>query len=586
MLLFCSATDSVLNLLPLYSLTDGDVQSTTSAFGDDTPLGQTPKLGVATSNYQENSHHRRSQSEAGKYPKIQTQSHSHSSDPSHPYSVSESHFNNENNASTPPPHHPTIVPPGETTRLLADILVQRSGPWDYQVGDRELYMLLFSVLESVSSFKDSRGTSKISSTLRLLQSVTTLFEDTLNLWLQLHNSKESSGTHFGGHTGGRVAREGQNRRTHSADHISVDDGGGGGGGSSVGWGQSYSGSLQLARITLRLWVRLFSQILHSSLQDCHLAEVQPLLHLPLETISRACYNLQEAGVFRGNDSLDHEFTLVILEGLFSGLYVINLYPRVLVCQVSNLYEALRDVLTDGCQEWFAYLCSKLHGVSGDSTSGYAPRSGHTPFGDKAEQNGQPAKQQQEQTKDGGVKTALTTESKWDPVLRYSYSLLTYILAELLNTSSHIKTCQKAFKLVLASSGSSFKTPSSAFPFHRPITYSLEVATGFDKLTFRLSKMAELLLSMFKEVPRVQLLSLQLLSETTKDTIGVIGNFLPIIADPSIYTNSKVLDPYLELLEDVWFRLPPGYTGSAPWGKLSNYSFLLMEADHQVRVNIK
>lgn len=444
------------------------------------------------------------------------------------------------------------------------ILAQKQVPWDSQVNDRDLYMLLFSVLESVSSLQGARGTSKISSTLRLLQSVTTLFEDTLGLWLQLHNT-----TGMGAGLTWRAAKDGQSRRTRSADHITVD-----GGESSEGL--CYSGPLHLARITLRLWTTLSSQLLHSSLQDQHLAEIQPLLHAPLEAISTACYNLQQAGVFRGNDSLDHEFTLIILEGLYSGLYALNLYPGVPTCQISNLYEGLRDVLTDGCQEWFAYLCSKLHGVSGSSR--------HTPSAvvvvGVSERNGDRGVQGSPVSED-----VLKEGSDWMPILRYSYSLLTCILTELLSTSSHIKSCQQAFKQALASTGNSFKSPASSFPFQQPIVYNLEVATGLDKLTFRLSKMAELLLSMFKEVPQVQLLSLQLLSETTKDTIGVIGNFLSIIADESIYSNPKVLDPYLELLEDVWFRLSSDYSGSAPWGKLSNYSHLLMESGHQVACQV-
>lgn len=548
----------MLGLIPLYSLTDVDPQLLLSTFND--APDHSPKLvGVSVPSKSRQVHHKRSSSssEAVKSARNHTQSsaqiHSQSTAKSRSCSTTNSHSSSTQPSSsdpTPLPRLQTIIPDSETEQLIRHVLEHRSGPgWDCRVSNRELYMLLFSVLESVCSVHESRGTSKISSTLRLLQSVTNLFEDTLGLWLQRHNREAGKGE-----------KRGKSRRTRSADHIVLDDDG-----SAPSDDSAYSGCLHLARITLRLWLNLSSQLLHSSLQPQHLSEVQPLLHSPLEIVSKACYNLQQAGVFRGDDSLDHEFTLVILEGLFSGLYVINLFPNVPVCQVDSFYGALHDALTDSCHEWFAYLCSKLHGIS---ESNY-PATDHTPC--NAEGNGKSEMQS------GSL---LEVVSSWRPVLTYSYSLLTYILAELLQTYAHIKNCQQAFKLVLASTGARPPMPH-LFPFNRPITYSLEVATGFDKITFRLSKMAELLLSMFKEVPRVQLLSLQLLSETTKDTIGVIGNFLSIISDRRIYSNSKVLDPYLELLEDIWFRLSPDYSGSAPWSKLSNYSSLLMESDFQV-----
>lgn len=551
----------------MYSLADGD-PLLLSDFGDDDylpPPNHAPTTSDRGSNRSKEplQHRRSSSSEAGKsknhgHSAVQVHSHSNSTNlQSHSHSTI-----SQPSDSASPPRPQTIIPAGEIEKLVRRVLENKLGPgggggWDQRsVSDRELHMLLFSVLESVSSLRDSRGTSKISATLRLLQNMTSLFEDLLGLWLQLHKEP------------GAQQRHGKERRTQSVD-FSLRNGTNG----EVGSGLSafpYSGSLHLARITLRLWLRLSSQLLHSSLQHQHLADVQPLLHAPLETVSKTCYNLQQVGVFRGNHSLDHEFTLVVLEGLFSGLYVDNLFPNVHVCQVSSLYEALRDTLTDGCQEWFAYLCSKLHGVSDANR--------HAHFPDSAQKGSEEPSRQDE-----AAAATAGESSNWSPILSYSYSLLTHLLAELLHTHSHIKTCQQAFKVALTSTGPSFgdSSHSRPFPFRQPITYSLEEATGFDKLTFRLSKMAELLLSMFKQVPRVQLLSLQLLSETTKDTIGVIGNFLSIISDRSIYSNSKVLDPYLELLEDVWFRLSPDYTGAAPWNKLSNYLSLLMESDFQV-----
>ncbi len=470
---------------------------------------------------------------------------------------------------------PSIVPASEITQIVKKVVERKSGAtFDYKdISERELYMLLFSVLESVSTIQETRGTCKIASTIHLLQSVTALFEDIVVYWFQFHNKDTSSlsSSASGGVAGGGITRSKDDkifgRRTPSSTNepAGFDKG-------DIG----YNGSLHLARIILRIWMSLSSQVIHSSLHDSHLSEVQPLLFSPLATVCKACSNLQAHGVFKGDDSLDHEFTLIILEGFFSGLYAVNIYPNVPTCQVSNFYEALRDTLTDSCQEWFAYLCSKLHGVSGSHPIFQQQQNSVTPSGVEATDSDD----RKAPSPPSPPPPPPLSSSSWIPVLSYSYTLLTYILAELLATSAHIKFCQQASKLALVTGGS-YKTSRNS-PFHRPITYSLEVATGFDKLTFRLSKMAELLLSMFKEVPRVQLLSLQLLSETTKDMIGVIGSFLSSISDPSIYLKPEVLDPYLELLEEIWFRLSPNYNGTTPWwNKLSNYSSLLMGSNYQV-----
>ena len=460
---------------------------------------------------------------------------------------------------------PRIVPEKEITQLIKNVIKQ---PRDFSITNRELYMLLFSVLESVSSLNGSRGTSKISSTIHLLQSMTMLLEDMVGGWLQL-DKRDSL-------MEGRM-NDGKNRRNRKSSPVKqacLEEKRGGGEQDDYEEKEekeiegAYNGSLHLARITLRLWVSLSLQILHSDLQEQHLQDIQPMLFSPLETLSKTCYNLQEVGIFKGNDTLDHEFTLIILEALFSSLYIINLYPKVPVCQVSNFYEVLRDTLTDGCQEWFAYLCSKLHGVS-ESTTVSVHRSSHSGDSEKKED-------------DEGNTNVKQITSNWIPVLNYSHSLLALILVQLLSTSSNIKLCQQASKMALVSTATNYKSISSNFPFKSPVTYSLEVATGFDKLTFRLSRMAEFLLSMFKEVPYVQFLSLKLLSETTKDVIGVLGNFLSSISDPNVSSKPEILDSYLDLLEEIWFRLSPEYSVSAPWWKkLSNYSHLLMGSDYQL-----
>ena len=414
------------------------------------------------------------------------------------------------------------------------------------------------------------------STLRLLKNAIILFEDVIGLWIQQQQQENSNrgegrecdSSSLQGNGGGKTMTQ---QLSDQSAPVAGDK-------------LTYSGLLHLARLMLRLWLKMAVQLLHSSLQDQHLSEVQPLLVSPLEIISKACSNLQQVGTFKGHSAaLDHEFTIIILEGLFSALHVVNLLPSVPICQVNNFYEALRDSLTDNCLEWFAYLCSKLHGISKYNSANTSEMI------IRQDQGGKINHGDEEVVKDSSPEPV---GSNWALVLGYSYSLLTNILAELLSTSAIIKSSQQALKLALAGSGvghnKNTASATSSIPpqrhslFHRPSTYSLEVSAGFDKLTLRLSKMAELLLSIFKEVPHVQLLSLRLLSETTKDMVGAIGSFLSSIADPSIYGNPEVLDPYLEMLEENWFHLSLDYVGSDVWWKkLSNYSHLLMECDHQV-----
>ena len=526
-----------MNLVPFYNLIEGDSHLILSAFENVLPFALPPEV--------DKTHHSKPPSDD----KV--------SDPSTKNSP-ESRPRSNHMTSAPIKPFPPIVPASEINQLIESILEQKPGPRDVQVTDRELHMLLFSVLESISSPTSSTswGTSKVSSTIHLLQNVATLFEEVMGVWLQLH-SKE-------GGVGSQMKKKAKDAHQESENEI-----------------LTYSGSLHLARITLRLWMNLSSQVLHSSLQEQHLPEIQSLLYAPLEMVSKACYNLQQGEIFKGNSSLDHEFTLIILEGLFSALYIVNMYPRVPLCELSNFYEALCDTLTDSCQEWLAYLCSKLHGVSGGAGEPVG-RAGTSEGGNLDQSNGEEVMKEDIQV-NSKEERVLTIPSNWIEMLNYSYTLLTFILTELLTTSSHIKICQQASKMALVASGSDGKTPIIHSPFQRPITYSLEVATGFDKLTFRLSKMAELLLSMFKEVPRVQLLSLQLLSETTKDTVGVIGSFLLSISDLTVSSKPEILDPYLEQLEEIWFRLSADYGRSATpwWKKLASYSHLLMNPDHRV-----
>ena len=427
------------------------------------------------------------------------------------------------------------VIPKEDIEALVNLVQRTSSNFKESISDRMLYMLLFSVLEGVSIRSGSRGTTQISSTVHLLHGVTTLFEDIISLWLQAYNKDGNKQTRSGG----------------SPDDTPPDA-------SNV-----YKGTVHIARITLRLWLVLSSQVLQSSLSSQQIAEVKPLLSSPLASVAKACFNLQQAGLFKGNECLDHEFTLIILESVFSSFFAANVCAVVPVCSVDDFYEVLRDALTDGSHEWFTYLCSKLHGIS------------ETLF---------PVLQQQHQDEENPLKVERNDDvsSGWVAILEYSFQILAYVLKELIAVSSHIQSCQKASKLALTSNSYGRSKHHQAVPFLKPVVYSLEVATGFDKLTQRLSKIAQLLLDMFRTVPLIQLLSLQLLSETAKDTVGTISNFLTSISDPSVRSNPEVLDLYLELLENIWFQLSSEYPASSPWWKkLSNYHVLLVESNQEI-----
>lgn len=395
----------------------------------------------------------------------------------------------------------SIVVPNSTTyitRLLE--IIQKRQNISEEVSDRVLHLLLLSVLESTATKSGLKGTTRVGSTLNLLQGLSTLFEEVISLWLQSYNQGEGNDSSAGPSESSTLGKA------------------------------SYKGTAHVARVVLRLWLALTSEVLHSSLSAQQLSDTKPLLFAPVATVSAACYNLQRTGVFRGNKFLDHEFTLIILEALFACLHSINLFAMISTSSVNDFFQTLKGCLTDDCQEWFAYLCSKLHGISESGLS-----------------------------------------ERWTAVMDYCHRLLVYTLRELIVTSSHIQACQKASKLALAGEASL-----------RPVVYSVEVAMGFDKLTQRLSKIAQLLLDIFKSVPMIQFLSLQLLSETAKDMVGIIAKFLINISDPSVRSNPEVLDLYLELLENVWFRLSPDYGGSASWWKkLSNYFMLLQEVNQEV-----
>ena len=429
----------------------------------------------------------------------------------------------------------TIIPLAVTNRILATVTAQhesiadattdREGSKEH-VNDEMIYLLLLATLESVSTRRTTSAATQVGSILHLMTGLTALFEEVVAMWLKLHNQSDVSSSSESSTEGGGVS-------THLGSPIQHVP-------------SSYQGLVHVARTVLRLWVVLSSEVLQSNITPQQAAEIKPLLSAPVLTISKACYNLRHVGLFCGNECLDHEFTLMILECVLSCLHGANLLALVLSCPGEDVVAVFSECLSDGCHEWFTYLCSKLHAL----------------------------------TEVGGATDVDNKASNWGCVMDTSYSLLAVILRELVQTAEHVKLFQKASKSAL-----------SGEVVHRPITYTVGLSRDFDKLKSRMSKQANIVLNCFKQVSMLQLLSLQLLSETASDTVEIISNFLSSILDPTIRTNPEVLDHYLELLENVWFRLSPDYSGSAPlWKKLTNYFTLLQDVGrdtlHQVLYHLQ
>ena len=424
----------------------------------------------------------------------------------------------------------TVIPPSTSKRLLTTI-VQETEPGDSERRGEEVLTdetLHLLLLATLEGVSTQRGAR----TAAQLGSTLRLLSGLTSLF------EEAVGLWLKLHnqTGGDDTTS-----VHSGDST-------GSGGATVTNGEVspsfYQGVVHVARTALRLWLILSSDLLCSHLSAQQLSEVRPLLSSPVLTISRACYNLRRVGLFCGSEYLDQEFTLMILESSLGCLHVANLLAGVATCPGEDVVQVFGECLSDGFHEWFTYLCSKLHALTESS---------------------------------GAAESA---SSNWGQVTGISHSLLAGILGELVHTAGHIRTFQRAAKSAL-----------SGETLIRPITYTVALARDFDRLTLRMSKLANIVLDCFKQVSSLQLLSLQLLSETASDTVEIIGNFLGSILDPIIRANSEVLDHYLELLENVWFRLSPDYSGSASlWKKLTNYFTLLQDTSrgvlHQVLYHLQ
>ena len=218
----------------------------------------------------------------------------------------------------------SIVPRKELKNILEALKKKPGGCSPECVSERALYMLLLSVLESVSF---QTGTTLVDASLHLLQSITTLFEEVVGLWFKGYGQEATKKD---------LISSMEDERKSSPSPT---------GSSSVSPPPppvcAYQGMMHIARMTLRLWLQLFSQVLYSCPSPSQLSDIKPLLFSPLATVSKACYNLRQVGVFKGNAFLDHEVTLIILETLFSSLHAVN--SIVPVCSIEDFFEAVRDL---------------------------------------------------------------------------------------------------------------------------------------------------------------------------------------------------------------------------------------------------
>ena len=439
----------------------------------------------------------------------------------------------------------TVVPPPIISRILTSLTQQQEPealerPGETELTDQTLHLLLLATLEGVSTQSGGRTAAQLGSALRLLSGLTSLFEEAVGLWLKLHNQTTTDHTTTDQTTTDHTTTD--HTTTDHTDLTTSDSTSETANGALIEGAPSYQGVVHVARTVLRLWVVLASDILTSNLSPQQAAEATPLLSSPILTISRTCYNLRH--LFSGNEVLDQEFTLMVLETSLACLHAANLLGQVVTCPGEDVVAVFGECLSDGFHEWFTYLCSKLHALA---ESGVNVDSG---------------------------------SSSWVRVTDTSHSLLAGILGELICTAEHVRIFQRASKSAL-----------SGETAVRPITYTVGLSRNFDRLTLRMSKLANIVLDCFKQVSSLQLLSLHLLSETASDTVEIIGNFLGNILDPVIRANSEVLDHYLELLENVWFRLSPDYSGSAPlWKKLTNYFTLIWDTGrgvlHQVLYHLQ
>ena len=293
----------------------------------------------------------------------------------------------------------------------------------------------------------------------------------------------------------------------------------------------------LYRLVLRVWLTLTQNTLSCLATSPSIADFQALLPRPIAMVTDASLSLNKDWLFLGNRYLDNEFSFTFLESLYASAAAINTFisnPSVLA---ESFLKVLKSSLSNESQELLIYLCSKLQSL---------PRSSNS--------------------------------SLSDSVTNSIHLLLCQFTREMITLSDHIHTSQQTAKSQLLQQQNDSASQSS--------NYSLERAMDFDKLEQRLCKISQSLLSIFDNVPNIQLLSLQLLAQTGLDKVGIIKDFLPRVSHSSVWSMPEVLDLYLELLEKAWFQLSPEYAGSVEfWSKVSHYSTPLIQGSMETILQV-
>lgn len=281
----------------------------------------------------------------------------------------------------------------------------------------------------------------------------------------------------------------------------------------------------LYRLILRVWLTLFQNTLTSLTSPALNDELQYLLSRPITMVTSDSLSLNRDWLFIGQRSLDVEFSFTFLESLFASISVTNFYTSSSHVMAEHFLNATQTVFSSECQDLLVYLCSKLQSLPRQS-------------------------------------------SIFESILSSIHLLLCLLTREMISLSDHIHRWQNAGKSQLLQQQDHASESTN---------YSLERSLEFDKLEQRLCKISQSLLTIFDNVPNIQLLSLQLLAQTGLDKVGIINDFLPRVSHSSVWSMPEVLDLYLELLEKAWFQLSSEYTGSTDfWSKVSHYATPLIQ----------
>ena len=355
-----------------------------------------------------------------------------------------------------------------------------------------LYLLLLSIVEGSGGM--GRRHYQGSVQLSLLQGLSGLFDDMVGLWLKDSFSKEG--------------------RTEAVRQQVT---------------SQYTGFLYLARIVLRMWLTLYTNVVGGCPPGPHPCKANAHLCSPVIGIYNICSKFQEA-MFKGNVCRDQEFALIVLESFLTSVHIIVKYGQASQSHCEHFGLSLKACLSESFHEWFAYLCTKLFGIM---------------------EGGGP---------DG---------TSWKAVVDYCCELYTELLQAFVCVHAQISTHLAKPKSLVVS-----KPPAEP-----EVVCSAETCVKLGTIVEQLHVIAAQLLNLFSVVPSIQFLALSLLSLTTKDPKDlstVIVHFLSNLPKPAVLSNPEVFDNCLELLEGLWFRLTPDLLPLGPpfWEKLTFYCVIL------------